>query len=84
MKKSIHINNGIKRGGINVEKGILFPKAPKTVRESEKTFCFADVQESALWDGNKTVKPGRKRKMVSHKEALRLDAIMQDFIMKYF
>lgn len=67
-----------------MEKGILFPKAEKTVRESEKTFCFADVQESALWDGNKSARPGRKRKMVSHKEALHLDAIIQDFILKYF
>lgn len=67
-----------------MEKGILFPKAEKTVRESEKTFCFADVQESALWDGNNSARPGRKRKMVSHKEALHLDAIIQDFILKYF
>ena len=67
-----------------MEKGILFPKAQKTVRESEKTFCFADVQEIALWDGNKSAKSGRKRKMVSHKQDLQLDAIMQDFIIKYF
>ena len=67
-----------------MEKGILFPKAEKTIRESEKTFCFADVRESALWDGNKSASPGRKRKMISHKEALHLDAIIQDFILKYF
>ena len=67
-----------------MEKGILFPKVEKTVRESEKTFCFADVQESALWDGKKTVRPGRKQKMVSHRQALHLDAIIQDVILKYF
>lgn len=67
-----------------MEKGILFPKAEKTVRESEKTFCFADVLESALWDGNKSASPGRKQKMVSHKQALQLDAIIQDVILKYF
>ena len=67
-----------------MEKGILFPKAEKTIRESEKTFCFADVRESALWDGNKSAQPGRKRKMVSHKQALHLDAIIQDVILKYF
>lgn len=65
-----------------MEKGILFPKSQKTVREIEKTFCFADVQESALRNGNKSAKPGRKRKMLNHKGALHLDAIMQDFIMK--
>lgn len=82
MKKSIHRHK--KRRYRHVEKGILFPKAQKTVRESEKTFCFADVQDSALWDGNKSAKPGRKRRMVSHDQALQLDAIIQDFILKYF
>ncbi len=67
-----------------MEKGILFPKAEKTVRESKKTFCFADVQESALWDGNKSARLGREQKMVSHKQALQLDAIIQGVILKYF
>lgn len=67
-----------------MEKGILFPKAKKTVRESKKTFCFADVHESALWDRNKESKLYRKPRMVSHKQANRFDAIIQNVILKYF
>lgn len=67
-----------------MEKGILFPKAKKTVRESQKTFCFADFRESALWDGNKSSRSYRRRKMVSNRQAAHLDAIIQDFILKYF
>ncbi len=67
-----------------MEKGILFPKAKKTVSESQKTFCFADVHESALWDRNKSSGAYRKRKMVSHRQANHLDAVIQNFILKYF
>ncbi|MCI9218359.1 MAG: hypothetical protein HFH94_01245 [Lachnospiraceae bacterium] len=67
-----------------MEKGILFPKSKKTIKENPKTFCFADVQESNMWDRNKSSKSYRKQKMVSHKQATHLDAIIQDVILKYF
>lgn len=58
-----------------MERGILFPKVNKTVKESQKTFCFADVQKSALWDGN-------EQSEVNCQQAMELDALIQKIILQ--
>lgn len=58
-----------------MERGILFPKANKTMEESQKTFCFADVQKSALWDGT-------EQREISNQQAEWLDTLIQDIILR--
>lgn len=58
-----------------MERGILFPKVNKTVKESQKTFCFADVQKSTLWDGN-------EQREVNCQQAMELDALIQKIILQ--
>lgn len=54
---------------------MLFPKANKTIEESQKTFCFADVQKSALWDG-------KEQREINAQQAMELDALIQDIILQ--
>lgn len=58
-----------------MERGILFPKANKSVEECQKTFCFADVRKSALWD----VKEQRE---INAQQAMELDALIENIILQ--
>ena len=63
-----------------MERGILFPQYTKTDSSkvvSEKTFCFADVMRSDYWDMN-------GMEDISHEQALQLDAIAQNILLKHF
>ncbi|MDE6749947.1 MAG: hypothetical protein K2K21_12935 [Lachnospiraceae bacterium] len=58
-----------------MERGILFPKANKTIKESQKTFCFADVQKSTLWDG-------KEQREINSRQAMELDELIQKIILQ--
>lgn len=67
------------------EYGVLFPKLKSHISKvvCKKTYSFDDVvttshpiYKSGYWS--------HRRRMVSHREALRLDAIIKNVILKYF
>ncbi len=73
------------------EYGILFPNSIDKhywgyTEELEKTYSFDDsttVHHFASKENQPKAK-SKFNKMVSHKKALELDAIFQNFILKYF
>lgn len=63
-----------------MEQGILFPQYTHTNNSkvvSEKIFCFADVMQSDYWDM-------QEMEDISHEQALQLDAIAQNILLKHF
>ena len=58
-----------------MERGILFPKVNKIVGKSQKRFCFADVQKSALWDG-------KEQEEINKQQAKWLDTLIHNIILR--